>query len=105
MANELANATTLMKDTDFRDWVRAASVYVAREVISDPTPPGDQAVRLAFAKQIALNPDLHLNQLVNVIACDPEVAAKGNNVTAVTQATVIAKVQEVWSPLAALQPS
>ena len=35
MANEIPNAVSLMQSSPFRDWIRAAIVYKARDVITE----------------------------------------------------------------------
>jgi hypothetical protein len=106
MANELQNATILMGDSDFRDWMRAATVYEARAVIIEAGTVADHATRLKLAQAQALNPDTHLNIFVNAIACDPTVASVGSSVgTAagtITQDLMLQKVKGIWTPLAQL---
>ena len=102
MANELPNAVALRRDNDFRDWVIAAIGYQARLVLTEPANTVDYTPRRALAAAAILDPAAFADRFVNVIATDPAVAGKGDTVALVTQATLLSKVAEVWTPLAKL---
>lgn len=103
MADELPNSAALRRDNDFRDWMLGAIGYQARQVIlNDTTGSNDYAVRRALANASIVDPAVHVDKFINVIATDPAVASKGTTVQQVTQATMLAKVAEVWTPLAKL---
>jgi hypothetical protein len=103
MANELANATVLMGDGDFRNWMRAAMVYQSRLVILEDPGTANHANRLWLANITVVYPERFLNIFVNAIACDPTVAGLGTVVgTDITQETMLTKVSEVWNPIANL---
>lgn len=100
MANELANATVLMKDGDFRLWCLAASAYQARVVLTeDPSTP-DHDVRMRLAKDVINNPEVIVDKVVNIIATDPQVAGQGSTVAAIGQPLMLNKIAEIWTPLA-----
>lgn len=100
MAGEFANAATLMGDSEFRTWVMVASVFEARNVVTEPDTATDHAVRLKMANAVIAGPQTYLDRIVNVIACDPDVAAAGNTAEAVTQEVLLTKIEQVWTPLA-----
>lgn len=106
MANEIPNAVSLMQSSLFRDWVRAAIVYKARDVITEATTVADHAKRVELAAIVAVNPDQHLNIFVNAIACDPAVASVGAEVGEGTgrvgQALLLDRIGLIWTPLAKL---
>jgi len=100
MANELANATVLMRDADFRLWCLAASAYQARIVLTEPINTPDHDVRMRLAKDVINNPEVIVDKVVNIIATDPQIATLGQNVTAIGQAAMLSKIAEIWTPLA-----
>lgn len=103
MADEIVNAITLIKSSDFRDWCRVLSAFQARKVIveSDTTP--DHAVRLKLAERVILDPDFILNRVVNILATDPAVCGLGTRIGQdITQDLLVAKAAEIWTPLAKL---
>lgn len=102
MANELANAATLMRDETFRDWIMAAAVYQARQVIVEPDTTANHAIRERLAQDVIVSPAILVERLVNVIATDPDVAAKGNTVDLIGQTIILQKVAAIWTHLARL---
>lgn len=102
MANELPNAVALMRNDEFRDWVMAAAVYQARQVIVEATSVQDHAIRVILAEKVALNPAPYVERFVNVIATDPAVAGLGDTPSEIGQSTFLAKIAEVWTPMARL---
>lgn len=103
MANELANATVLMGDSTFRDWMRASMVYQSRVVILEDPLTTNHVNRLWLANICVVNPDQYLTIFVNAIACDPAVCGLGTQVgSEITQTLMLSKAAEVWNPVANL---
>lgn len=98
----LANAVALMESDEMRKWCMAASVFQARKVITEAGTVNAHATRLKLADAVVTNPNLYATRFVNVVATDPQVASAGDTPAEVTESTVIAKVEEVWTPLATL---
>lgn len=102
MANELHNAVALMRDNDMRDLVQAATVYQSRLVVTEADTIGSHANRLNMAKQVLAQPGLIADRVLNIIVCDPAVAGLGDTAAEIPESTIIAKVAEVWTPIANL---
>jgi hypothetical protein len=103
MANELANATVLMGDSTFRDWMRAAMVYQSRVVIIEDSGTPNHVNRLWLANICVVNPNQYVTLFINAIACDPAVCGLGTQVgSEITQEIVLSKIAEVWNPIANL---
>jgi hypothetical protein len=102
MANELKNASILMNDTDFRNWITAAMVYVARSVVTEATTVTNHTARFNLAKAILLNPAQFTGHFVNLIATQTDVAGIGSTVAALGQPLIIQKVTDEWNNVTAL---
>lgn len=98
----LANAVSLMNSVEWRDWLKAAAAYQAREVVLEPEGTARHALRLKLAEKVITSPEYVVGHLVTIISTDPDVAAKGGTPTAVTENVVIAKVAASWSRMAEL---
>lgn len=104
MANEIPNAVQLMKDSDFRDWVCAASAQIATQVIASA---GSTAASKAMGSAVLLTPrGPILDRLVSIIATRPSICSVGTTVGeqagAIGQALLLTEVASVWSALANL---
>lgn len=104
MANEIPNAVALMRDSDFRDWVCAASCYQAAATLTTATATVASKV---MASEVLLNPrGPHLDRLINVLATRTELASVGQTVGEgagkIGQALLLAQMAVVWAPLAAV---
>jgi hypothetical protein len=100
MANELPNAVSLMRSTEFRDWIMAASVYQARLVFLEPSSTADHDVRMKMARDVISSPNILVERLTAIIAADPDVCSIGDTPQAVGQPVILQKVSDVWTPVA-----
>lgn len=100
----LANAAILRQDPTFRAWVETAAVYVARGVLMSDSaaPDADKPVRLALAREVAVQPQSVVPLMVTAIACDPDVATTYTTATASLEPIIIQKVQDIWTMVARL---
>jgi len=96
----LENATELMKDSTLLELVKAGTVYQSRQVVIEAVGTAEHAARLALANVCIIAPDRHAVQFLNVIACDPTVAALGPTSASVPENTILTKLAEVWTPIA-----
>ena len=96
MANEIPNAVALMKDADFRDWVRAGVCYQAAVVIA---ATGQPATSVKVANDVVGNPAVHLDRFLNVLACRPQICSIGATVATIGQPLLLAQITAVWDKL------
>jgi hypothetical protein len=97
MANEIPNAVALMRDTDFRDWVRAGVCYQAATLIAAGTAP---ATSLKVANDVVGSPTVHLERFLNVLATRVPICSVGSTVEAIGQTLLLAQIAAVWDKLA-----
>lgn len=101
MANEVPNAVVLIKDSDFRDWVRVIIAYTARSIFVEPIATTEHNKRQALANDCITNLDLHLSRFVNVVATDPAIASLGTVVgEQIPQTILITKIENYWTAIA-----
>lgn len=93
----LANAVALLASDEWKNWITAASAYTARLVYSEGEGVENHAVRLALAKEVANQPDLHTRLFLTILSTDPAVCSKGATPTLVTEQTCLDKVAEYWT--------
>lgn len=98
----LGNAVLLMRDDDLRNLVMAGMVYQARMVLGDAANVPNREQRLALANSVLLDPQRHVDQMVRVIACDPDVAVLGDSAEDIAESVILGKVESVWTPFAVL---
>lgn len=102
MANEIPNAVQLMKDSDFRDWVCAASAQIATQQIAGAN---STAASKAMGAAALLNPRGQiLERLVNILATRPNICSVGTTVGeqdgSIGQSLLLSELGKVWGPLA-----
>lgn len=100
MANELPNATALMHDATWRDYLKTASVFVATEVYGEADTVADHETRLKMARDVMFHTDLLADQLVALVSVQIDVCSLGNSASAIPQETIIAKVRGFWTKIA-----
>lgn len=98
----LANAVSLLRDADFRDYCLAAQAYVARTVLAEAPSVPECAARHALAVKVLSSPTYGLDRLVTVIATDPLIAAAGPTAASLSEEALISAVVKVWTPIAKL---
>lgn len=100
--NELANAVTLLGDPVFANVAKAASVYQARKVVTEPVATADHDVRLRLAQAVVENPEWMVQRALSVLATDPAVNTRGTTLAAIGQDAILASMETAWTALAKL---
>lgn len=98
----LVNASTLLHDPVWEGIVTAAALYVAREVLAEPSSTENAEVRKALAMQTIASHQQTAAYLVILVGTDPDIALtfSSANIATVGDALVIGKVTDLWTPLA-----
>ena len=94
------NAVLLMNSSNLMSKLKAVSVYVARSVVVESNTVPNHDKRLQLAQTVVLNPAQHNVLLLNIIACDPDVCGPTGDANQITDALLIQKVSDIWTPLA-----
>lgn len=103
MANEqITNVVSLRREADFNDWISAACVYQAHQVLIEADTVADHALRARLANDVILDPTVIAKRMVNIIATDSQVYNLGGTAVAVGQTLVLSKTAEYWTPMAKL---
>ena len=96
MANEKAlnNAYLLSIDEEFRGRVKAATVRVALQVISEPNP--STAFRKSYAQSFLRAPSSYVNTIVEILSAWPQVSQLGSTSNSVPDDAILAGVAAIW---------
>jgi hypothetical protein len=98
----VSNAVALMADDSLLSMLKAVSVYVAREVIVEPSTTPSHDLRMRLAQQVIYNPSLYTTQFRDIIACDPDICSVAKSASEITDATLIEKMSEIWTPVSSM---
>lgn len=96
----LDNAVVLLNNPVWRQYMTAASAYVARQVYSEGTGITDHPIRLRLAVDVLSQPDLVASQLATLLGTDPELVTTTADPVQVDEAGIVAKVSGYWTALA-----
>src|SRR6478736_6371240 len=96
------NAVSLMESVSLQNKVKATSVYVARNVVTEAGTVNEHTRRLKLATAVVWNPQQYNMLLLNIVACDPEVCSATGNGDAISDAVLIQKVTDLWTPVSVM---
>lgn len=96
----LDNAVTIMNNPLWRQYMTAASAYVARQVYSEPASTSDHDVRMQLAKDVLVQRDLIASQLATLLGTDPTLIAETADPAAVDENGIINAVASYWTAIA-----
>lgn len=96
----LANSASLLRNTEWRDWITAAASFVAAEVYQESPTTSDYVIRRRLAVDVLTQPDLVTARLLTLVSTTQNIAVAGAVPSDAHEPLVIARIRVLWTPVA-----
>lgn len=96
----LDNAVQILNNPLWKQYMAAASAYVARQVYTEATNTQDYAIRRRLVLDVLVNPNILADRLATLLGTDPDLVTTTSDPVTVDEQAIVQKVTGYWTALA-----